>query len=503
MVPSISRNGRSFRGAGAYHLHDKPDGTDARPRTSQRVAFTATRNLANADPHAALDEMWRTAVDALYLKARSGLAPTGRKNDAPAKTVSLAWAPGQTPTREEMCAAADSFLRTMGWAAHQALYVAHNDTRHPHLHLIINRVHPDTGRALNDWQERKRAQRWALAYEKEQGTVLCPARAPRHNAVKEAIPRATGVPHRLAKLLTNEDAASRKQAVTKLRASFRPAWAAHYRRRHAVLRQFDRHRRGVERRAASLTRAGDAAGALKALDGLEGRRQALLRSFRRERAAIARAQHAALGHWLADRQPPVSTPADQRQDRASFVASRPAAPGKDIAPSRAPLRDAARPSTTSFRFAALRAGAPGGNATPKAGCDPPAALEAAPRETLRPPRSASAQAAARARSEVDVLFAHRWAALQRMPPQERAAAAAALQAEQAAALAGRTAELLGLLHQQRRMDRIQLRARLIARRKALAVHRREASANAIATMRARRPVSAPARSGPKPGGAPP
>ena len=95
MVPNISRNGRSFRGAGAYHLHDKPDAADARPRTSARVAFTAARNLANADPHAALDEMWRTAEDARHLKARSGLAPTGRKNDAPVKTVSLAWAPGQ------------------------------------------------------------------------------------------------------------------------------------------------------------------------------------------------------------------------------------------------------------------------------------------------------------------------------------------------------------------------------------------------------------------------
>jgi hypothetical protein len=109
--------------------------------------------------------------------------------------------------------------------------------------------------------------------------------------------------------------------------------------------------------------------------------------------------------------------------------------------------------------------------------------------------------AARARSEIDILFAHRWAALRRMPLQERAAAAAALKAEQAAALAGRIAELLGQLHQQQRMDRIQLRARLAARRKALAVLRRKASANAIATMRARRPVSAPGSDRPKPGGA--
>ena len=105
--------------------------------------------------------------------------PTGRKNDAPVKTVSLAWAPGETPTREEMCRAADSFMKAMGWAEHQALIVAHSDTRHPHLHLIINRVHPDTGRTLNDWQERKRAQKWAHDYERQQGAILCPAREAR------------------------------------------------------------------------------------------------------------------------------------------------------------------------------------------------------------------------------------------------------------------------------------------------------------------------------------
>src|SRR5262249_46983421 len=144
-------------------------------------AFTASRNLANADPRAALDEMWRTAADARHLKERAGLAPTGRRSDAPVKTVSLAWAPGETPTREAMCEAAASFLKAMGGGGHQALYVAHNDTCHPHLHVILNRVHPETGRTLGDWQERKRAQKWAHAYEKAQGAILCPTRAARHD----------------------------------------------------------------------------------------------------------------------------------------------------------------------------------------------------------------------------------------------------------------------------------------------------------------------------------
>jgi len=85
MVPNIARNGSSFRGAGAYHLHDKPGPGEVRPRTAARVAFTATRNLANEDPHAALDEMWRTARDAAYLKAATAPSPPGAGMPRPSR----------------------------------------------------------------------------------------------------------------------------------------------------------------------------------------------------------------------------------------------------------------------------------------------------------------------------------------------------------------------------------------------------------------------------------
>jgi hypothetical protein len=48
--PNINRNGSSFRGAAAYHLHDKGEEGQARPVTSERVAWTATRNLVNEEP---------------------------------------------------------------------------------------------------------------------------------------------------------------------------------------------------------------------------------------------------------------------------------------------------------------------------------------------------------------------------------------------------------------------------------------------------------------------
>jgi hypothetical protein len=476
MVPNISRNGRSFRGAGAYHLHDKPDAAGARPRTSERVAFTAARNLANADPRAALDEMWRTAEDASHLKACSGVAPTGRKNETPVKTVSLAWAPGQSPAREEMCLAADSFMKAMGWAEHQALIVAHNDTRHPHIHLIINRVHPDTGRALNDWQERKRAQVWAHDYERQHGAILCPAR--QASGVK---PIKASLPHREARLLKSQDGAARRRIAREARAAFRPAWAAHYGRQRAALARFDRHARTVERVASALLRRGDSHRAMNALEELDRQRAALLQSFRRQRAVLARTQHAAV-RLLAAADVVPSTPATtEKNDLAALMAMREANTGR-VPPN---ATHAGIHRLTAFH----RSSPTGGSSRPDIARPSHVVrrarllFHAAARELLRRPRAAPRHVLSRARSEIAIAFAHRWAAIRRMPPEERAAAAAALRSEEAAALAARTAHLLEELKHETRSHGATRQARFAARR-ALHLNRRRESWRATPTLAA-------------------
>lgn len=178
MVPNIAKSGSSFRGAGRYYLHDKAAERDGerKPETHERVAFTATRNCVNDDPHRALDEMWATAAARTELKRAAGLSLGGRKCTDPVKTISLSWHPSETPTPEQMIAAADSYLTRMGWSEHQAVYVGHNDTAHPHIHIILNRVHPETGRVLDDRKDYRRAQEWALDYEKEHGRIFCEKR---------------------------------------------------------------------------------------------------------------------------------------------------------------------------------------------------------------------------------------------------------------------------------------------------------------------------------------
>lgn len=180
MIIRIEASGGSFRGAGLYYLHDKAADNSLdkhlKPDTDERVWFSDTRNCLNIDPERALDEMWRTAEDQAYLKMRAGVKRGGRPCEDPVKTISMSWHKDDAPTPEHMVESADAFLKHMGWDGHQAVYVGHNDTDHRHVHIILNRVNPETGRTLDDYRDHKRAQVWALAYEKEQEHVRCEER---------------------------------------------------------------------------------------------------------------------------------------------------------------------------------------------------------------------------------------------------------------------------------------------------------------------------------------
>jgi hypothetical protein len=94
-----------------------------------------------------------------------------------------------------MIAAAEEFLKEMDWQEHQAILVSHNDTEHRHVHILLNRVHPETGMTLDDRKDQIRAQKWALGYEREQGVILCPARVEKYERGEGK--EATGVPREI------------------------------------------------------------------------------------------------------------------------------------------------------------------------------------------------------------------------------------------------------------------------------------------------------------------
>jgi Relaxase/Mobilisation nuclease domain len=128
------------------------------------------------DPDRALEEMWRTAEDQAYLKMQAGVKRGGRVCEDSVKTLSMSWHKDDRPDVQHMVDSADAFVKHMGWEQHQAVYVGHNDTEHRHIHVILNRVNPDTGRTMDDFREQKRSQIWALQYERSQDQVRCEQR---------------------------------------------------------------------------------------------------------------------------------------------------------------------------------------------------------------------------------------------------------------------------------------------------------------------------------------
>ena len=86
----------------------------------------------------------------------------------------LSWRVGETPNKEEMEKAAREALGVLGMEKARALFIAHDDTKHAHLHVIASRIDPETGRAYRDFHQSKKAlQKWALEWERAHGNVQC------------------------------------------------------------------------------------------------------------------------------------------------------------------------------------------------------------------------------------------------------------------------------------------------------------------------------------------
>lgn len=169
MVPRISRPGHSFAGAWRYYAHDKRTAEQQAQgqsvRTRERVALIHTENLSGIEDD-------RAAVGLMIDTAR-----LSKRCEKPVYAFSLAWHPDEeAPDQLHMIEAGRSALKALGMQAHQALMVAHTDTAHPHIHVIVNRVHPDTGKAVNLYKDQEKLSAWALAYERTQGKIHCPAR---------------------------------------------------------------------------------------------------------------------------------------------------------------------------------------------------------------------------------------------------------------------------------------------------------------------------------------
>lgn len=171
MIANINPRGHSFTGVTAYLMHDKG------AETSERVEWTATYNLHTPDVEKASRFMAWTDGSRESLRAQSGGTAVGRK--ATAGNVyhySLSWEPGEKPDRAAIEAEALASVKRLGLEKHQFYLVAHSDTEHAHVHVVVNLVNPETGRIASNWKDRDILDRWANEYEQKHG-IQCEKRA--------------------------------------------------------------------------------------------------------------------------------------------------------------------------------------------------------------------------------------------------------------------------------------------------------------------------------------
>ena len=67
-------------------------------------------------------------------------------------------------------------LKAQELEGYQAIILAHSDEPQQHVHVIVNRVHPETGKAATLSNSKLKLSQWAEAYERERGKIYCPQR---------------------------------------------------------------------------------------------------------------------------------------------------------------------------------------------------------------------------------------------------------------------------------------------------------------------------------------
>lgn len=187
----INKIGTSFKGVMAYLMHDRPDAEGGAYRdTSDRVAWSEVLNMAAASgPHSATRIMIDTAQNADRIKIEAGQKITKKATAGPVFHMSIQWRGDELghDDRDSMEEAARETLRVLKLDHLQAVIVAHRDTKNPHLHIVVNRVDPETGLyAKIDPNLVRKVNKWANDWEHQNGLIVSPNRARRFEEAAQA-----------------------------------------------------------------------------------------------------------------------------------------------------------------------------------------------------------------------------------------------------------------------------------------------------------------------------
>ena len=155
MIAKVTR-GRGFKGLMSYLLKGA-DGLDG-----ERVEWTARRHLP-------------TFADDLIPALMHGTAAQSDEVERPVYHLTISMHPSEQLDREALEQVVDRMLSDLGLEDHQAFLVAHNDTAHQHVHVMINRVHPETGKAWHPSHDYARIEKSLRHQERGTNAFLCSA----------------------------------------------------------------------------------------------------------------------------------------------------------------------------------------------------------------------------------------------------------------------------------------------------------------------------------------
>src|SRR5260370_10722926 len=72
------------------------------------------------------------------------LAEEATRSGNPVNHYVMSWREGEQPTAAQVEETIAIFLHELGLDEHQVIYGLHADTHNFHLHVVVNRVHPET-----------------------------------------------------------------------------------------------------------------------------------------------------------------------------------------------------------------------------------------------------------------------------------------------------------------------------------------------------------------------
>jgi hypothetical protein len=172
MLPDLGK-GRGVSGAVRYVLgQGRGRGADWQEGQESRVAWISGQGFGFDIESRQDAELGRRIMEF----AAANQSGKTRQCEKDCLHLSLSWHPDEQPTKVQMEEAAREALKALGMENARALFVAHNDTKHAHVHIVASRINPETGRAFSDTRDLTKINAWALEYERASGVIHCPKR---------------------------------------------------------------------------------------------------------------------------------------------------------------------------------------------------------------------------------------------------------------------------------------------------------------------------------------